>query len=193
MQQVWLSASNPTFSIHCKHLKSTCLVGQKEKLSSGLAKLSQVSTSLSDRCINGLDQEKPVIPTQKAYWTRTVSRGQPFRDYSNIKVLVFNWPILNCLFRLSFHVVGKRVCLVMLWPNPAKRDKPWNYIPLEFQRYTKHVLATGNLYEHVENVWDIPFPKRIESKYCFLGELFREQVSDYKLTTSNYNLIKLVG
>ena len=25
-----------------------------------------------DRCINGLDQEKPVIPTQKAYWTRTV-------------------------------------------------------------------------------------------------------------------------
>ena len=122
-----------------------------------------------------------------------MSRGQPFRDYSNIKVLVFNWPILNCLFRLSFHVVGKRVCLVMLWPNPAKRDKPWNYIPLEFQRYTKHVLATGNLYEHVENVWDIPFPKRIESKYCFLGELFREQVSDYKLTTSNYNLIKLVG
>jgi hypothetical protein len=44
-----------------------------------------------DRYINGLDQEKPVIPTQKAYWTRTVSRGQPFRDYSNTKVLVFNW------------------------------------------------------------------------------------------------------
>jgi hypothetical protein len=38
-----------------------------------------------DRYINGLDQEKPVIPTQKAYWTRTVSCGQPFRDYSNMK------------------------------------------------------------------------------------------------------------
>ena len=25
-----------------------------------------------DRCINGLDQGKPVIPTQKAYWTRTM-------------------------------------------------------------------------------------------------------------------------
>ena len=40
-----------------------------------------------DRCINGLDQEKPVIPTQKAYWTRTAPCGQPFRDYSNMKVL----------------------------------------------------------------------------------------------------------
>jgi hypothetical protein len=136
-----------------------------------------------DRYINGLDQEKPVIPTQKAYWTRTVSRGQPFRDYSNIKVLVFNWSRVYCLFRLSFHMVGKGVCLVMLWPNPAKRDKPWNYIPLEFQRYTKLILATGNLYWHVENVWGIPFPKRIKWKDCFLGEIFQEQVSDYKLTT----------
>jgi hypothetical protein len=68
----------------------------------------------------------------------------------------------------------------MLWPNPAKRDKPWNYIPVEFQRYTKLIMATGNLYEHVENVWGIPFLKKNEQKYCFLGELFREQVSDYK-------------
>jgi hypothetical protein len=41
-------------------------------------------------------------------------------------------------------------------------------------------MATGNLYEHVENVWGIPFLKINEQKYCFLGELFREQVSDYK-------------
>jgi hypothetical protein len=127
-----------------------------------------------DRYINGLDQEKPVIPTQKAYWTRAVSRGQPFRDYSNMNVIVFNRSRVTCLFRLSFHVVGKRVCLVMLWPNPARRDKPWNYIPLEFQRYTKLILATNNLYGHVENVWGIPFPKRIKRKYCFLGELFHE-------------------
>jgi len=30
----------------------------------------------------------------------------------------------NYGFRLSLLVVGKRVYLVMLWPNPARRDKP---------------------------------------------------------------------
>ena len=77
-------------------------------------------------------------------------------------------------------MVGKRVCLVMLWQNPPRRDKPWNYIPLKFQRYTKHNLATGYLYVHVENVWGIPFPKRMKWKDCFLSELFQKQVSDYK-------------
>ena len=115
-----------------------------------------------DRYINGLDQEKPVIPTQKAYWTRTVSCGQPFRDYSNMKVLDFNRSRVTCLYGLSFHVVGKRVCLVMLWPNPARRDKPWNYIPLEFQRYTKLIRSTGYLYGHVGNGWGIQFPKRMK-------------------------------
>ena len=80
-------------------------------------------------------------------------------------------------------MVGKVFCLVMLWQNPARRDKPWNYMPPEFQRYTKLNLATGYLYGHVENVWGIPFPKRMEWKDCFLSELFQEQVSDYKLTT----------
>jgi hypothetical protein len=86
----------------------------------------------------------------------------PSGTNSNMKLLDFNWSRITCLFRLSFHVVGKRVCLVMLWPNPARRDKPWNYIPLEFQRYTKLILTTGYLYEHVENVLGIPFPKRIK-------------------------------
>jgi hypothetical protein len=121
-----------------------------------------------------LDQEKPVIPTQKAYWTRTVSCGQPFRDYSNMKLLVFNRSKINWLFRPSFHVVGKRVCLVMLWQNPARRDKPWKLYPTEFQRYTKLIPATGKLYGHVENVWGIPFPKRKKEKDQFLGELFQE-------------------
>jgi hypothetical protein len=175
LQQVWLSASNPTFSIHCKHLKSTCLVGRKEKnLPVAWLNHPKPVQLCQDRCINGLDQEKPVIPTQKAYWTRTMSCGQPFRDYSNMKLLVFNWSKVNCLFRLSFHVVGKRVCLVMLWQNPARRDKPWNYIPTEFQRYTKLILATGNLYGHVENVWGIPFSKRKKEKYHLLSELFQE-------------------
>jgi hypothetical protein len=65
----------------------------------------------------------------------------------------------NPSFRLSFHVVGKGVCLVVLWQNPARRDKPWSYIALDLKRYTKRVLDMGNLYGHVENVWDIPFPK----------------------------------
>lgn len=91
----------------------------------------------------------------------------------------------NCLFRLSFHVVGKGVCLVMLWPNPARRDKPWNYIPLEFQRYTKLILATENLYGHVENAWGIPFPKKKKWKECFLGEIFQESVFWLEMTTDS--------
>lgn len=96
-------------------------------------------------------------------------------SFHNMKVVVMNRSKVNCLFRLSFHMIGKEVCLVMLWPNPARRDKPWNYIPPEFQRYTKLVLATRYLYGHVENVWGIPFPKRIMQKYRSLGELFPEQ------------------
>jgi hypothetical protein len=67
--------------------------------------------------------------------------------------------------------------LVMLWPNPARRDKPWNYIALEIQRYTKHLLATGNLYEHVDVIEGIPNPKRMEGKGGVLGRIFKEQVS----------------
>jgi hypothetical protein len=126
--------------------------------------------------------------TQKAYWTRTKSRGQPLQGLPKYKStptwkaywtsLVVNQPfkevLIFKLFRLSFHVVGKGVCLVMLWPNPARRDKPWNYTPLKFQRYTKHILATCNLYGHVGNDWGISFPKRIKQKDHFLGELFQE-------------------
>jgi len=43
-----------------------------------LAKPSQVSIACQDRYINDSDQEKLVIPRkEKAYWTRTKSRGQP--------------------------------------------------------------------------------------------------------------------
>ena len=31
------------------------------------------------------------------------------------------------------------VRLVRLRPNLARRDKPWNYIPFEIGRYTKHL------------------------------------------------------
>jgi hypothetical protein len=47
----------------------------------------------------------------------------------------------------------------------------------KFQRYTKHILATGYLYVHVGNVQGIPNPKRMERKYGVLDELFKEQVS----------------
>jgi cytosine/uracil/thiamine/allantoin permease len=33
-------------------------------------------------------------------------------------------------------------------------------------------MATGNLYDHVGNVWGIPFPKKVEQKYGVLDELF---------------------
>jgi hypothetical protein len=62
----------------------------------------------------------------------------------------------------------------MLWPKTARRDKPWNNIALEFQRYTKHILAMGILYGHVDNVWGISILKRMERKYGVLGELFKE-------------------
>ena len=72
-------------------------------------------------------------------------------------------------------MVGKRVCLVIMWPNPARRDKPWNYITLKFQRYTKHLLTRGNLYEHVEIIWGIQFQKGMRQKDDVLDELFQEQ------------------
>jgi len=164
---------------HSPFIASTSKVldlrGRKEDPSSGPAKPSQASTSLSRQIHQWLGSRKTSHPyTKKAYWTRAVSRGQPFRDYPNMKLIILNKSSISCLFRLSFHVVGKKVCLVILWPNPARRDKPWNYIPLKFQRYTKLILATWNLYGHVENVWGIPFPKRMKQKYCFLNELFQE-------------------
>lgn len=64
--------------------------------------------------------------------------------------------------------------MVVLWKNPTRRDKQWNYIALQFQRYTKHVPPTRNIYEHVGNVWGIPIPKRMVSKYHFLSELLKE-------------------
>lgn len=147
MQQVWLSASNPTFSIHCKHLKSTCLVGQERRIFpvAWLSHPKSVHSVKTDTSMAWIKKNQS-SPHKKAYWTRTMSCGQPFRYRST------NLQTGHCLFRLSFHVLGKGVCLVMLWPIPARRDKPWNYIPLEFQRYTKLILATGNLYGHVENV-----------------------------------------
>jgi hypothetical protein len=80
----------------------------------------------------------------------------------------------ECPFRLSLHVVGICGCLVMMQPNPARRDKGWHYIALEIQRYTKHVMATYNLYGHVDNTWGILNPKEMKDKYAFLVELFKE-------------------
>jgi hypothetical protein len=43
-----------------------------------------------------------------------------------------------------------------------------------FIKITKHVPPTRNIYEHVSNVWGIPIPKRMVSKYHFLSELLKE-------------------
>jgi hypothetical protein len=64
--------------------------------------------------------------------------------------------------------------LVVLWQKHARRDKRWNYIALEFERYTKHVMATGKLCRQVDNDQGIPNPKRMEQKDGFLDELFKE-------------------
>lgn len=69
----------------------SCQAGKKKNFPVAWLNHPKSVLVCQDRCINGLDQEKPVIPTQKAYWTRTMSCGQPFRDYSNMKVLDFNW------------------------------------------------------------------------------------------------------
>ena len=110
---------------------------------------------------------------KKAYWTRTIPHGQPSRGYksTNLQPSISHY---TCLFRLSLLVVGKRVYLVMLWLNPARRDKRWNYIALEFQRYTKHISEMENLYGRVDNVWGILIPKGMERKYRFLSELLKE-------------------
>jgi hypothetical protein len=77
-----------------------------------------------------------------------------------------------------------------LWKNPARRDKQWNYIALQFQRYTKHVQPTRYIYEHVANVWGIPIPKRMVPKYYFLSELLKEyyKVDDFIIQQNHKTL-----
>jgi hypothetical protein len=81
----------------------------------------------------------------------------------------------------------------MLWKNPARRDKQWNYIALQFQRYTKHVPPIQNIYGHVDNVWGIPIPKRMVPKYRFLSELSKEKgIVDLKLNQNMFIIVKSV-
>ena len=117
----------------------------------------------------------------KSTWPTHVEQTLYQTDFFRLSSQKYEWTRLNhveyglTFLRPSSHVVGKWVCLVMLWQKPARRDKQWNYIPPEFQRYTKLNMDRWYLYGHVENVWGIPFPKRMERKYCFLSELFQEQ------------------
>jgi hypothetical protein len=86
-----------------------------------------------------------------------------------MKVLDFNWSRVTCLFRLSFHVVGKRVCLVMLWQNPTRRDKTWNYIPLKIsevhQTYPGHMISIWACRECLGH----SISKKNKVKRCFFG------------------------
>lgn len=89
--------------------------------------------------------------------------------------------------RLSFYAIGKVICLVMMWPIPTSRDKPWNPNPPEFQMCTKLILATGKLYGHVENAWSISSAKKEWGKYCIFRKFFQEY---QRLTT--YKSLKLI-
>jgi hypothetical protein len=70
---------------------------KKKTLSVAMLNYPKPVQVCQDRCINGLDQEKPVIPTQKAYWTRAMSCGQPLRDYSNMKWQVLVQAKIKCI------------------------------------------------------------------------------------------------
>ena len=186
VQQVWPSASNPHSPFHCKHLKDTRLAKAAKEAKTGfttsIAWLSypkSVQSVKTDTSMTRIKKSQsslhiirrhtgqgPIalaVNLQKAYNTKSTKSSKD----SQIKQL-------NVIYDLSvsktfpFHAVGKRVCLVVLCKNPARRDKQWNYIALQFQRYTKHVPPIRDIYEHVDNVWGIPIPKRMVQKYRFL-------------------------
>jgi len=99
--------------------KGDLALGQKEKLSSGLAKPSQASTSLSRQIHQWLGSRKASHPLQqKAYWTRLCLAVNPSGTTQKYKSNHLHPAITikksKCQFRLSFHIVGKGVCLVML-------------------------------------------------------------------------------
>jgi hypothetical protein len=153
-KQVWLTASKPTFSIHCKHLKSTCLIDQERKFPVAWLSHSQVSTSLSRQTHQCLGSRKASHPHDRRH------TGQELCLAVNLQGLYKSTglQLTVCQFRLSFHVVGKGVCLVMLWQNPARRDKRRNHIALVRQTCSG---PPGNLHGHV----GIPFPKEKMMRY----------------------------
>jgi hypothetical protein len=48
----------------------------------------------------------------------------------------------------------------------------------------------GYLYGHIENIWGILFPKRMEEKYGVLGEYFQEQVFLFILSPKSTTKLK---
>ena len=107
----------------------------------------------ADTSITRIKKSQPSL-CRRHTGQETIVLRSTFKGYKSTdleRAITINSNHYDCPFRLSFHMIGKGVCLVMLWPNPARRDKPWNYIALKFQRYTKHLLAMGNLYRHIEN------------------------------------------
>jgi hypothetical protein len=101
----------PHFSIHCKHLRSTCLVGQKaKKLSSGLVKLSQASTSLSRQIHQWLGSRKTSHPYTKGILDkdcalRSTLQGLP--KYESTRLLVKSFLPYGRKKGLFGHVVLK--------------------------------------------------------------------------------------
>ena len=120
-----LSASNPTFFNHCKHLKkySSCRPKkEKKKLSSGLAKSipSQFKSVKTDTSMAWIKKSRSSLQ-QKAYWTRTgVSRSTLQELLKCVKVLVISWSRVYLPRAFLFHVVRKRAH----WTRTVSRGQP---------------------------------------------------------------------
>jgi len=82
----------PHSPFHCKHPLGLVYVLQARKKNFPVAWLSHRKPVqvCQDRYINGSDQEKPVIPTQKAYWTRLCLAVNPSGTTQNAEVIIFN-------------------------------------------------------------------------------------------------------
>ena len=63
-----------------------------------------------------------------------------------------------CPFRLSLHVVGIRVCLVVLWPFSARRDKGCPLYRVRNFENTKVSQSTLVLYQSIEFFEGFSYP-----------------------------------
>jgi hypothetical protein len=106
---------------------------------------------------------------QKAYWTRTMSRGQPFRDYSNMKVLVFNWPISKLLVQTFLPCSRKKG---LFGHVVAKSRKAWQTMEL----YPTWISEVHQTYPgHRKLIWacrerlGLPISKKDGVKILFFG------------------------
>ena len=87
-----------------------------------------------------------------------------------------------CSFRLSLHVVGNLVCLVLLWPNTVRRD---NRCPLYRVRNFGDTNHSEHLKQHcrlVDTCYAVYITKRTAQKDAKLAQKLR-----YKLRNGDFS------